>query len=161
MWHPHSNKNFTWLIHALYIDQVPFTRSSLNHNDVFILDTAFKIFLFSGCNSSSQERAKALEVVQYIKETKHSGKCDIATIGRMLSNFCHLFVNGVDISNLSCWLDAEDGKFVADPDAGEFWSLFGGYAPIPKDLPCNSLQLPECPATKLFWWVLIELTRCL
>nr|XP_027110980.1 villin-1-like isoform X2 [Coffea arabica] len=108
-----------------HIKEVPFTRSSLNHNDVFILDTAFKIFLFSGCNSSSQERAKALEVVQYIKETKHSGKCDIATI--------------------------EDGKFVADPDAGEFWSLFGGYAPIPKDLPCNSLQLPECPATKLFW----------
>ena len=61
--------------------QVPFSRSSLNHNDVFVLDTASKIFLFSGCNSSIQERAKALEVVQYIKENKHNGKCDVATIG--------------------------------------------------------------------------------
>lgn len=51
---------------------------------MFILDTASKIFLFSGCNSSIQERAKALEVVEYIKETKHGGHCDIATIGRFL-----------------------------------------------------------------------------
>ena len=61
--------------------QVPFSRSSLNHNDVFILDTASKIFLFSGCNSSIQERAKALEVVQYIRENKHTGNCEVATIG--------------------------------------------------------------------------------
>ncbi|KAL3530874.1 hypothetical protein ACH5RR_010196 [Cinchona calisaya] len=110
---------------VVHVKEVPFTRTSLNHNDVFILDTASKIFLFSGYNSSTQERAKALEVVQYIKENKHSGKCGIATI--------------------------EDGKFVADPDVGEFWSLFGGYAPIPKDLPSNSLEQPERPATKLFW----------
>ncbi|CAI9106955.1 OLC1v1006207C1 [Oldenlandia corymbosa var. corymbosa] len=110
---------------VVHVKEVPFTRSSLNHNDVFILDTASKIFLFSGCNSSTQERAKALEVVQYIKENKHSGKCDIATI--------------------------EDGKFVADPDVGEFWSLFGGYAPIPKELPSNNQQLAEILATKLFW----------
>lgn len=61
--------------------QVPFSRSSLNHNDVFILDTASKIFLFSGCNSSIQERAKALEVVQYVKDTKHGGNCQVATVG--------------------------------------------------------------------------------
>jgi len=53
----------------------------LNHEDVFILDTALKIFLFSGCNSTIQERAKGLEVVQYIKENKHGGKCEVATIG--------------------------------------------------------------------------------
>lgn len=75
-----------WLltIYGVRIHQVPFSRSSLNHNDVFILDTASKIFLFSGCNSSIQERAKALEVVQYIKETKHSGNCQVATIGSHL-----------------------------------------------------------------------------
>ncbi|KAL9273084.1 Villin-1-like protein [Drosera capensis] len=56
--------------------------SSLNHNDVFILDTTSKVYLFSGCNSSIQERAKALEVVQYIKEEKHSGKCNVVTIGQ-------------------------------------------------------------------------------
>jgi villin 1 len=53
----------------------------LNHEDVFILDTALKIFLFSGCNSTIQERAKGLEVVQYIKDNKHGGKCEVATIG--------------------------------------------------------------------------------
>lgn len=65
----------------MFCDQVPFTRTSLNHNDVFILDTASKIFLFSGCNSTIQERAKALEVVEYIKENKHGGKCEVAAIG--------------------------------------------------------------------------------
>jgi gelsolin repeat-containing protein len=61
--------------------QVPFARSSLNHDDVFILDTELKIYLFSGHNSSIQERAKALEVIEYIKEQKHDGKCQMATIG--------------------------------------------------------------------------------
>jgi len=62
--------------------QVPCTRSSLNHDDIFILDTQSKIFQFSGSNSSIQERAKALEVVQHIKDTYHHGKCDIAAIGK-------------------------------------------------------------------------------
>ncbi|XP_043725223.1 villin-1 isoform X2 [Telopea speciosissima] len=111
--------------HVVHVKEVPFSRSSLNHNDVFILDTASKIFLFSGCNSSTQERAKALEVVQYITENKHNGKCDVATI--------------------------EDGKFVADPDVGEFWSLFGGYAPIPRDLPSTIQKHSEIPSVYLFW----------
>lgn len=71
--------------HVVRVKEVPFSRSSLNHNDVFIVDTASKIFLFSGCNSSIQERAKALEVVQYIKEDKHGGKCEVATrMGNLL-----------------------------------------------------------------------------
>ncbi|KAA8549393.1 hypothetical protein F0562_001077 [Nyssa sinensis] len=110
---------------VVHVKEVPFTRSSLNHNDVFILDTASKIFLFSGCNSSIQERAKALEVVQFIKENKHSGNCEVATI--------------------------DDGKFVGDPDVGEFWSLFGGYAPIPRDTPSAVHEQPEISAVKLFW----------
>lgn len=60
----------------------------MNHEDVFILDTALKIFLFSGCNSTIQERAKGLEVVQYITENKHGGKCEVATIGW---NICYFF----------------------------------------------------------------------
>ncbi|XP_042492503.1 villin-1 isoform X2 [Macadamia integrifolia] len=111
--------------HAVYVKEVPFSRSSLNHNDVFILDTASKIFLFSGCKSSTQERAKALEVVQYIIENKHNGRCDVTTI--------------------------EDGKFVADPDVGEFWSLFGGYAPIARDLPSTIQKNSEIPSVYLFW----------
>ncbi|CAN8285439.1 unnamed protein product [Cochlearia groenlandica] len=90
--------------HVVRVREVPFLRSSLNHDDVFILDTSSKVFLFSGCNSSPQEKAKALEVVEYIKDNKHDEKCQIATI--------------------------EDGNFSGD--AGEFWSFFGGYAPISK-----------------------------
>ena len=38
----------------------------------------------------------------------------------------------------------DDGKLVAEPDTGEFWSLFGGFAPIGRratsedDNPCES-----------------------
>ncbi|KAF3326165.1 villin-3-like protein [Carex littledalei] len=86
--------------------QVPFARSSLNHDDVFILDTETKIYQFNGANSNIQERAKALEVVQHLKDQYHGGKCDVAII--------------------------EDGKLVAESDSGEFWVAFGGFAPIGK-----------------------------
>ncbi|XP_077238711.1 villin-like 1 [Tasmannia lanceolata] len=128
--HPNSETYQVCLLtckgnHVVYVREVPFSRSSLNHNDVFILDTETKIFLFSGCNSNMQERAKALEVVQYIKDNKHNGRCEVATI--------------------------EDGKFVGDSDVGEFWSLFGGYAPITRDLPNTVLEQPKITAAKLFW----------
>lgn len=71
---------FPELIFLFY--QVPFARSSLNHDDIFILDTKSKIFQFNGSNSSIQERAKALEVVQYIKDTYHEGKCEVAAVGK-------------------------------------------------------------------------------
>ncbi|XP_076946933.1 villin-1-like [Bidens hawaiensis] len=109
---------------VVHVKEVPFSRSSLNHRDVFILDTSAKIFQFSGCNSSIQERAKALEVVQYIKEYKHKGECEVVTI--------------------------EDGKFVGDAEVGEFWNFFGGYAPIPRDPPSGQ-QEPRTSAVKLFW----------
>ncbi|MFS7953504.1 putative villin headpiece, villin/Gelsolin, ADF-H/Gelsolin-like domain superfamily [Helianthus anomalus] len=117
---------------VVHVKEVPFSRSSLNHRDVFILDTSTKIFQFSGCNSSIQERAKALEVVKYIKEHKHKGNCEVATI--------------------------EDGKFVGDAEVGEFWNFFGGYAPIPRDPP---QQPPEALAVKLFWITLQgKFTQC-
>ncbi|MFS8022362.1 putative villin headpiece, villin/Gelsolin, ADF-H/Gelsolin-like domain superfamily [Helianthus anomalus] len=108
---------------VVHVKEVPFSRSSLNHRDVFILDTSSKIFQFNGCNSSIQERAKGLEVVQYIKEYKHKGNCEVAAI--------------------------EDGKFVGDAEVGEFWNFFGGYAPIPKDQPVA--QPPQTLDVKLFW----------
>ncbi|KAJ4810633.1 Villin-4 [Rhynchospora pubera] len=92
--------------HVVHVKEVPFARSSLNHDDIFILDTKSKIFQFNGSNTSIQERAKALEVVQYIKETYHAGKCGVAAV--------------------------EDGKLMADADAGEFWGFFGGFAPLPR-----------------------------
>ncbi|XP_020575035.1 villin-2-like isoform X2 [Phalaenopsis equestris] len=86
--------------------QVLFSRSSLNHDDVFILDTENKIYQFNGANSNIQERAKSLEVIQYLKDKYHEGKCEVAII--------------------------DDGKLVAESDSGEFWVLFGGFAPIGK-----------------------------
>ncbi|GJN36015.1 hypothetical protein PR202_gb24838 [Eleusine coracana subsp. coracana] len=111
--------------HVARVTQVPFSRSSLDHKSVFIVDTTLKIFLFSGCNSSIQTRAKALDVVKHLKENQHAGRCEIVTI--------------------------EDGKLVGDPDAGDFWNLFGGYAPIPRDLPEAVSEEPMTMPFKLFW----------
>lgn len=55
-----------------------------------------------------------------------------------------------DTAFFNCSFGTEDGKFVGDSDVGEFWSLFGGYAPIPKDLPSNA-EKPQTPTTTLFW----------
>ncbi|KAG8084730.1 hypothetical protein GUJ93_ZPchr0010g7803 [Zizania palustris] len=112
--------------HVARVKEVPFSRSSLDHKAVFIVDTQSKIFLFSGCNSSMQTRAKALDVVKHLKENRHCGRCEIATI--------------------------EDGKLVGDSDAGDFWNLFGGYAPIPRDVQDTIMTEPMTTSSnKLFW----------
>ncbi|RVW30266.1 Villin-4 [Vitis vinifera] len=105
--------------------QVSFARSSLNHDDIFILDTKSKIFQFNGSNSSIQERAKALEVVQYIKDTYHDGKCEVASI--------------------------EDGKLMADAETGEFWGFFGGFAPLPRKTANEDDKAVDSLPAKLFW----------
>ncbi|XP_043719356.1 villin-4 isoform X2 [Telopea speciosissima] len=109
--------------HVVHVKEVPFARSSLNHDDIFILDTKSKIFQFNGSNSSIQERAKALEVVQYIKDTYHDGKCEIAAI--------------------------EDGKLMADAETGEFWGFFGGFAPLPRKAVTEDDKTVEAFSTKV------------
>ncbi|WVZ06935.1 hypothetical protein V8G54_020281 [Vigna mungo] len=100
---------------------VPFARSSLNHDDVFILDTQNKIYQFNGANSNIQERAKALEVIQLLKEKYHEGKCDVAIV--------------------------DDGKLDTESDSGEFWVLFGGFAPIGKKVIAeDDIVLEAIPA---------------
>lgn len=71
-------EEYNW---TFFLIQVPFSRSSLNHDDVFILDTKDKIFQFNGANSNIQERAKSLEVIQFLKEKYHEGKCDVSIVG--------------------------------------------------------------------------------
>ncbi|XWS73278.1 hypothetical protein CRYUN_Cryun02cG0114200 [Craigia yunnanensis] len=109
--------------HVVHVKEVPFARSSLNHDDIFILDTKSKIFQFNGSNSSIQERAKALEVVQYIKDTYHDGKCEVAAI--------------------------EDGKLMADAETGEFWGFFGGFAPLPRKTASDEDKTVDSHPTKL------------
>ncbi|KAL7092879.1 hypothetical protein ACP275_11G009200 [Erythranthe tilingii] len=106
------------------LKQVPFSRSSLNHDDVFILDSKNKIYQFNGANSNIQERAKALEVIQFLKEKYHEGKCDVAIV--------------------------DDGKLQAESDSGEFWILFGGFAPIGKRVATEDDVIPEKTSPQLY-----------
>ncbi|KAI3701709.1 hypothetical protein L6452_26981 [Arctium lappa] len=110
--------------HVVHVKEVPFARSSLNHDDIFILDTAHKLFQFNGSNSSIQERAKALEVLQHIKDTYHDGKCDIAAI--------------------------EDGKLMSDAETGEFWGFFGGFAPLPRKTATDDAITTDALPSQLF-----------
>ncbi|EER94835.1 villin-2 [Sorghum bicolor] len=109
---------------AIRVKEVPFARSSLNHDDVFILDTENKIYQFNGANSNIQERAKALEVIQHLKEKYHDGVCAVAIV--------------------------DDGKLQAESDSGEFWVLFGGFAPIGKKTISDDDVVLETTAPKLF-----------
>ncbi|KAF5938277.1 hypothetical protein HYC85_025783 [Camellia sinensis] len=106
------------------LKQVPFSRSSLNHDDVFILDTKDKIFQFNGANSNIQERAKALEVIQYLKDKYHEGMCDVAIV--------------------------DDGKLQAESDSGEFWVIFGGFAPISKKVASEEDVMLEKTPPRLY-----------
>ena len=54
---------------------------------MFVLDTENKIYQFNGANSNIQERAKALEVIQYLKEKYHGGVSDVAIVGEGHINF--------------------------------------------------------------------------
>lgn len=87
-----------------HVKEVPVDKSSLNHGDIFILDTQSKIYQFNGSGSSIMERGKAMEVVQHIKETYHEGSCDVATIA--------------------------DSEVADDADASGFWGHFGGFGTI-------------------------------
>ncbi|KAJ6809051.1 villin-2 [Iris pallida] len=106
------------------LKQVPFARSSLNHDDVFILDTENKIYQFNGANSNIQERAKALEVIQHLKEQYHEGKCDVAII--------------------------DDGKLEAESGSGEFWVFLGGFAPIGRKAVSEEDATIETTPGKLY-----------
>ncbi|KAB1204269.1 Villin-4 [Morella rubra] len=118
-----EHKTRLFVCKGKHVVHVPFARSSLNHDDIFILDTKSKIFQFNGSNSSIQERAKALEVVQYIKDTYHDGKCEVAAI--------------------------EDGKLMADAETGEFWGFFGGFAPLPRKTASDEDKTVDSHSTKL------------
>ncbi|XP_071686592.1 villin-2-like [Rutidosis leptorrhynchoides] len=109
---------------VVHMKQVPFSRSVLNHDDVFILDTKDKIFQFNGTNSNIQERAKALEVIQVLKDKYHEGTCDVAIV--------------------------DDGKLQAEGDSGEFWVIFGGFAPIGKKVLTDDDIVPDRTPGKLY-----------
>ncbi|OVA00911.1 Villin headpiece [Macleaya cordata] len=120
---PEEHQIRLYVCKGKHVVHVPFARSTLNHDDIFILDTKSKIFQFNGSNSSIQERAKALEVVQYIKDTYHDGKCEVAAI--------------------------EDGRLMSDAETGEFWGFFGGFAPLPRKTVTEDDKTVEAFSAKL------------
>ncbi|KAE8684878.1 Villin-3 [Hibiscus syriacus] len=121
------------------LKQVPFARPSLNHDDVFILDTEKKIYQFNGANSNIQERAKALEVVQFLKEKYHDGVCTVAIVGTD-DAFTVLIDDDVFPSFL----------LPLQSDSGEFWVLFGGFAPLGKKVSHEDDIIPETTPAKLY-----------
>ncbi|CAN4089904.1 unnamed protein product [Withania somnifera] len=76
--------------------QVPFSRSSLNHDDVFILDTKDKIYQFNGANSNIQERAKALEVI-HITDGQVSPLEGELSKSSLENNKCYLLDCGAEV----------------------------------------------------------------
>lgn len=44
----------------------------------------------------------------------------------------------------------EDGRMMADAEAGEFWGLFGGFAPLPKKPAVSDDNTAESDGIKLF-----------
>lgn len=55
------------------------------------------------------------------------------------------------ITNNICSSRADDGKLGSEADTGEFWSLFGGFAPLAKKAATNDTQKEEHVARKLLW----------
>ena len=45
----------------------------------------------------------------------------------------------------------EDGRLMADPEAGEFWGFFGGFAPLPKKAASDEDKTIASHPTKLLW----------
>lgn len=106
------------------LKQVQFARSTLNHDEIFILDTKDKIYMFNGANTNEHERSKALDVVQMMKEKYHEGTCSVSIV--------------------------DDGKLETEGPSGEFWGLFGGFAPIGKKVPSDDDITPEKIPAKLY-----------
>ncbi|KAF3320118.1 villin-4-like protein [Carex littledalei] len=104
--------------------QVPVEKSSLNHGDIFILDTQSKIYQFNGSDSSIQERGKAMEVIQHIKDLYHEGSCNIATIA--------------------------DAEVADDAEASEFWEYFGGFGTISAQTSHEDNSMEEGPSAQLY-----------
>lgn len=125
---------------------------------MFILDTKEKIFQFNGANSNIQERAKALEVIQFLKDKYHEGTCDVAIVGEYCLGFVlplHSFYyfTFASLSYDKIWHSttvSDDGKLQTESDSGAFWVLFGGFAPIGKKVATEDDIVLEKSPGKLF-----------
>lgn len=79
------------------VQQVPLSTNSMNDGDVFILDTAFKVYQWNGSQANKYEKLKGLEVVNKVNSDEHGSKNEIIVL--------------------------EAGK---NDDDAEFWKFLGG-----------------------------------
>lgn len=59
------------------VNQVQVSHTSLNSGDVFILDAGLTLYQWNGNESNKYERAKALDVIQHIKDEERGGRAEI------------------------------------------------------------------------------------
>ena len=62
------------------VSEVPLSRSSLNHGDVFILDAGLKIYLFNGPTSNNYEKAKGVQVASNINNDERGARAEIILV---------------------------------------------------------------------------------
>ncbi|CAM6098605.1 unnamed protein product [Calypogeia fissa] len=97
---------------AVRVTEVPVSRDSLNHDDIFILDTQDNIFQFNGAKASIGEKGKAMSVVQQLKDNNHEGSVDVVII--------------------------HDGE--EEGGNSQFWSLLGGFGPLGENSYTHTVQ---------------------
>jgi gelsolin len=105
------------------ITEVPIKRESLNHSDVFVLDTGLKLYQFNGKNSHTGERGKAAQLARAIDDER-GGKPVVIII--------------------------EDGQHHGDADEKAFWDYFGGEGEIAEEGAPDAEVEANIPAKKLF-----------
>lgn len=55
-------------------------------------------------------------------------------------------------------MTVEDGKLMADAATGEFWGIFGGFAPLPRKVYNSQAKSAGVVPTKLLWYVYFPFT---
>lgn len=53
--------------------------------------------------------------------------------------------------NAMIYRKLDDGKLVTESESGDFWGVFGGFAPIGKKIASEDEIFPESTHAKLFW----------
>jgi gelsolin len=89
--------------------------------------------------------------VQYLKDTNHDGKCDVAAVGKLHFGKKWFGEDPIFGQNYNLVFQTEDGKLMADADAGEFWGLFGGFAPLPRKTFSEFNGKDSAFTSKLLW----------
>lgn len=83
--HVERDKYETRLFHLkgkrnVRVNQVKVSAASMNSGDVFILDAGLTLYQWNGADSNKYERAKALDVVQKIKDDERGGRARVERV---------------------------------------------------------------------------------